>query len=105
MLFGIPLTSCGSENTFACCSPGFTNSSNDNTRPTTDLTLPLGGGDGDTCVVEVVGEAVVVWASVFVSVVLVVVVSVGVATEFGAVFGVDAVTGEDWVVGADVVVG
>jgi hypothetical protein len=29
------------------------------------------------------------------------VLSVGVATEFGAVFGVGAVTGEDWIVGAD----
>ena len=117
-MFGIPLTNCGSENTFACCSPGFTNSSNDNTRPTADLTLPLGGGDGDACVVDVVCE------SVFVSEALVgadpvvadapavgaalvsvdvVVVSVGVATEFGAVFGVDTVTGEDWIVGADVV--
>ena len=33
----------------------------------------------------------------------VVVLSVGVATEFGAVFGVCTVTGEDWVVGTDVV--
>jgi hypothetical protein len=41
----------------------------------------------------------VVGASVFVSVVL----SVGVATEFGAIFGVDTITGEDWVIGADVV--
>jgi len=29
--------------------------------------------------------------------------SVGVATEFGAVFGVDTIAGEDWVVGTDVV--
>jgi hypothetical protein len=29
-------------------------------------------------------------------------VSVGVASEFGAVFGVGAVTGEDWIVGTDV---
>ena len=41
-----------------------------------------------------------VWASVFVSV-TVVVLSVGVATEFGTVFGVGAVTGKDWIVGAD----
>lgn len=106
MLFGIPCTMLTSGNTFGCCSPGFTNSSNDNTRPTTDCVFPFGtGGVGVPCVVEVVGEAVVVWTSVFVSVVLVVVVSVGVATEFGAVFGVDTVTGEDWIVGADVVVG
>ena len=100
MLFGIPLTSCGSENTFACCSPGFTNSSNDNTRPITDLTLPLGGGDGDTCVVDVVCE------SVFVSVVVCVwvsVLAVGVVSELGTELGVGAVTGEDWIVGADVV--
>ena len=96
MLFGIPLTSCGSENTFACCSPGFTNSSNDNTRPTADLTFPFGGGDWDAGVVDVVCE------SVFVSVVWVSVLAVGVVSEFGTVFGVGAVTGEDWIVGADV---
>jgi hypothetical protein len=68
-------------------------------------------------VVEVVGEAVtgagVVWADPLVAdapavgallvSVDVVVLSVGVATEFGAVFGVDTVAGEDWVVWADVV--
>jgi hypothetical protein len=97
MLFGIPLTSCGSENTLGCCSPGFTNSSNDNARPTADLTLPLGGGDGDTCVVNVVCE------SVFVCVWDVSVLAVGVVSEFGAILGVGAVTGEDWIVGADVV--
>jgi hypothetical protein len=100
MLFGIPLTSCGSENTFACCSPGFTNSSNDNTRPTTDRVFPFGAGigwGGDACVVEVVGEAVVV------CVCNVSVLAVGVVTEFGTEFGVGAVTGEDGVVGADVV--
>jgi hypothetical protein len=86
-----------SGNTFACCSPGFTNSSNDNTRPTTDCVFPLGAGDGDTCVVEVVGEAVVV------CVCDVSVLAVGVVSEFGAVLGVGAVTGEDGVVGADVV--
>jgi hypothetical protein len=96
MLFGIPLTSCGSENTFGCCNPGFTNSSNDNTRPTTDCVFPFGGGDGDTCVVDVVCESVFVW--VWVSV-----LAVGVVSEFGTVFGVGAVTGEDWIVGADVV--
>ena len=54
------------------------------------------GGDGDTCVVEVVAESVVVcvWD--------VSVLAVGVVSEFGTVFGVDAVTGEDWIVGADV---
>ena len=96
MLFGIPLTSCGSENTLGCCSPGFTKSSNDNARPTADCVFPLGGGDGDACVVDVVCE------SVFVSI-LVSVLAVGVASEFGAVFGVCTVTGEDWIVGADVV--
>jgi hypothetical protein len=91
MLFGIPLTSCGSENTFGCTNPGFRNSSNDNARPTADRTLPF--GDGDTCVVDVVCESVsVVWVSVL---------AVWVASEFGAVFGVGAVTGEDWIVGAD----
>ncbi len=93
MLFGIPLTSCGSENTFGCTNPGFTNSSNDNARPTADRTLPFGGGD--TCVVEVVGEAVVVCVGVSV-------LAVGVVSEFGTEFGVGAVTGEDWIVGADV---
>ena len=92
--FGIPLTSCGSKNMFGCCSPGFTNSSNDNARPTTDCVFPFGGGDGDACVLEVVGEAVVVCVDV---------VSVWVVTEFGASVGVGAVTGEDGVVGADVV--
>jgi hypothetical protein len=79
-----------SGNTFACTNPGFTNSSNDNTRPTTDLTLPFGGGDWDAGVVDVVS---VVWVSVL---------AVGVVSEFGTVFGVGAVTGEDWIVGADV---
>jgi hypothetical protein len=82
-----------SGNTFACCNPGFTNSSNDNARPTELLTFPFGGGDGDTCVLEVVGESVFVCG--------VSVLAVGVVTEFGAVFGVGAVTGEDWIVGAD----
>jgi hypothetical protein len=58
--------------------------------------LPLGGGDGDTCVVDVVGEAVVVWLWVSV-------LAVGVVSEFGTEFGVCTVTGEDWIVGADVV--
>lgn len=111
MSFGIPLTSCGSENMFGCTKPGFWNSSNDNTRPTTDCVFPLGAGCGggavDVGVLEVVGEAVVVWASVFVSCVVDVVgaVSVGVVSEFGTGVGVGAVTGEDWVVGADVAVG
>ena len=67
------------------------------------MVFPLGteGDEVSFDVVEVVGEAVVVGASVFVSV-LVVELSVGVATEFGAVFGVDTVTGEDWVVWTDV---
>ena len=97
MLFGIPLTSCGSENMFGWTSPGFTNSSNDNARPTTDRVFPL-GGDWDACVVEVVGEAVVVCVWVWVSV-----LAVGVVSEFGTEFGVCTVTGEDWIVGADVV--
>ena len=33
-----------SGNTFACCSPGFTNNSTDSARPTTERTLPGGGG-------------------------------------------------------------
>ena len=84
-----------SGNTFGCCSPGFTNSSNDNARPAADLTFPFGGGDWDTCVLEVVGESVFVCG--------VSVLAVWVVTEFGAIFGVGAVTGEDWIVGADVV--
>ena len=59
-----------SGNTFACVNPGFWNSSNDNTRPTTDWVFPFGaGGDWlsfDVGVLEIVGEAVVVGASVFV---------------------------------------
>ena len=89
-----------SGNTLGCCSPGFRKSSNDNARPTDERILPLGGGDGDTCVVDVVCE------SVFVSVVVCVwvsVLAVGVVSEFGTVFGVGAVAGEDWIVGADVV--
>jgi hypothetical protein len=80
-----------SGNTFACCSPGFTNSSNDNARPTADLTFPFGGRDGDACVVDVVCESV--WVSVL---------TVRVISEFSTEFRVGAVTGEDWVVGADV---
>jgi hypothetical protein len=63
--------------------------------------LPFGGGDGDACVVEVVGEAVVTWTSVFVSTCTVSVLTVRVVSEFGTEFGVGAVTGEDWIVGAD----
>ena len=114
MLFGTPLTSCGSENTFACCSPGFANSSNDNTRPTADLTLPLGGGDGDTCVVDVVCESVFVPVALVgadsvvadapaVGAALVSVGVVGVVSKFGTGVGVGAVTGEDWIVGTDMV--
>jgi hypothetical protein len=58
----------------------------------------LGAGVGVACVVEVVGEAVVVWASL-VSVDDV----VGVVSKFGTGVGVGAVTGEDWIVGADMV--
>ena len=103
-----------SGNTLGCCSPGFRKSSNDNARPTDERILPLGGGDRVPDVVDVVCESVVVsealvWAvplvadapavgTSFVSVDEV----VGVAAEFGTVFGVDAVTGEDWIVGADV---
>ena len=115
MSFGMPCTMLTSGNTLGCCSPGFTKSSNDNTRPTDERTFPLGGGDGDACVVDVVCE------SVFVSEALVgadpVVADepavgaslvsvdevVGVATEFGTELGVGAVTGEDWIVGADMV--
>ena len=94
MLFGMPCTMLTSGNTFGCCSPGFTKSSNDNARPTDERIFPLGGGDGDTCVVDVVCESVVVcvWVSVL---------AVGVVSEFGTEFGVGAVTGEDWIVGAD----
>jgi hypothetical protein len=95
MLFGIPLTNCGSENTFGCTNPGLRNSSNDNTRPTTDRVFPRGvGREGrsfDVGVVDVVCESV--WVSVL---------AVGVASEFGTESGVCTVTGEDWIVGADV---
>ena len=96
MLFGIPCTMLTSGNTLGCCSPGFRKSSNDNARPTDERIFPLGGGDRDACVVDVVCESVFV--SVWVSV-----LAVGVVSEFGTVFGVGAVTGEDWIVGADVV--
>ena len=92
----MPCTMLTSGNTLGCCSPGFTKSSNDNARPTDERIFPFGGGDGDTCVVDVVGKAVVVcvWVSVL---------AVGVVSKFGAEFWVGAVTGEDWIVGADVV--
>ena len=65
MLFGIPLTSCGSKNTFGCTNPGLRNSSNDNTRPTTDFVFPNGvGREGrsfDVGVLDIVGESVLVW--------------------------------------------
>ena len=104
-----------SGNTLGCCSPGFRKSSNDNARPTDERILPLGGGDGDAGVVDVVCK------SVFVSEALVGADSVvadepavgaslvsvndvvGVASEFGTEFGVGAIAGEDWIVGADVV--
>ena len=115
----MPFTMLTSGNTLGCVNPGFWNSSNDNTRPTTVCAFPL-GGDGlsfDVGVVEVVGEAVpvagVVGADPLVAdapavgallvSVDVVVLSVGVATELGTVFGVDTVAGEDWVVWTDVV--
>ena len=89
-----------SGNTLGCCSPGFTNSSNDNARPTADLTFPFGG---DVFVPEaLVGADSVVADPPAVGASLVSVDVVGVASEFGAVFGVGAVTGEDWIVGADV---
>ena len=125
MLFGIPPTIVTSGNTFGCCSPGFTNSSNDNTRPTTDCVFPFGGGDWDACVFEVVGESVLGGASIFASGSSLFCSrsfgfasgsslfcscsfgfgggAIGVASEFGAIFGVGAVAGEDGVVGADVV--
>jgi len=115
MLFGMPCTMLTSGNTLGCCSPGFTKSSNDNTRPTDERTFPLGGGDGDTCVVDVVCESVFVSEALvgadpvvtdapavgasFVSVGVV----VGVVSKFGTGVGVGAVTGEDWIVGADMV--
>ena len=86
-----------SGNTFACCKPGFWKSSNDNTRPTTDCVFPFGAGVGIAGVVEVVGEAVVVWALVFVSVLVVWVVS-----ELDTVVGVSTVASEDWVIWAGV---
>jgi hypothetical protein len=75
--------------------------------------LPLGGGDGDTCVVDVVCEPVFVSEALVgadpvvadepaVGASLVSVDDVvGVAAELSTEFGVDAVTGEDWIVGAD----
>jgi hypothetical protein len=98
MLFGIPLTNCGSKNTFGCTNPGLRNSSNDNTRPTTDCVFPRGigweRGAFDVGVLDVVGESVLVWVSVL---------AVGVVSELCTEFGVCTVTGEDWVAGADVV--
>jgi hypothetical protein len=103
-----------SGNTFGCCSPGFTNSSNDNARPTADLTFPFGGGDWDAGVVDVVCESVFVSEALVgagsvvadepaVGASLVSVNVVGVVSKFGTEFGVGAVTGEDWIVGADMV--
>ena len=72
------------------------------------------GGDWDAGVVDVVGESVFVPEALVgadsvvadepaVGASLVSVDDVvGVASEFGAEFGVGAVTGEDWIVGADV---
>jgi hypothetical protein len=104
-----------SGNTLGCCSPGFRKSSNDNARPTDERILPFGtGGDGDTRVVDVVCESVVVseafvWAVPLVAdapavgASLVSVDVVGVVSKFGTGVGVGAVTGEDWIVGADMV--
>ena len=125
MLFGMPCTIIASGNTFGCVNPGFWNSSNDNTRPTADCTLPLGAGwDGltfDVDIVEVVGEAVpvagAVWAGTVVAdapavgALLVSVDVLGCATaaglvavgsELGTVVGVCTVAGKDWVVWTDV---
>ena len=50
-----------SGNKLGWVKPGFTNSSNDNTRPTGLFNFRLGDGDAfDVDVVDVVGEAVVV---------------------------------------------
>ena len=86
-----------SGNTFVCCSPGFTNSSTDSARPTTERTLPWGGGITFAPVgaVDSGAELSAVWALDEGAGLL------GVAAEFGTVFGVGAVTGEDWIVGAD----
>lgn len=83
--------------------------------------MPFGTGwdwlPFELCVFEVVGEAVAGTGAVGADPLVadapavgallvsvdVVVLSVGVATEFGAVLGVDTVTGEDWVVWTDVV--
>ena len=96
MSFGIPCTMLTSGHTLACCSPGFTNSSIDSARPTTERTLPGGGGITFTPVgaVDSGAELSAVWALDEGAGLL------GVA-EFGTVFGVGAVTGEDWIVGAD----
>ena len=95
----MPCTMLTSGNTLGCCSPGFTNSSNDNARPTADLIFPFGGG---VFVPEaLVGADSVVADPPAVGASLVSVDVVGVATEFGTEFGVGAVTGKDWIVGAD----
>ena len=60
--------------------------------------MPFGGGDWNAGVVDVVCESVFVCVWVWVSVLV-----VGVVSEFGTEFGVCTVTGEDWIVGADVV--
>jgi hypothetical protein len=110
MLLGMPCTMLTSGNTFACVRPGFRNSSNDNTRPTTLRAFPFGGGDASVVDVvcesvfvskalvgatSVVADAPAVWTS------LVSVDVVGVVSKFGTGVGVGAVTGEDWIVGAD----
>jgi hypothetical protein len=111
----MPCTMLTSGNTFACVNPGFRNSSNDNTRPTTLRTFPFGGGDGDTCVVDVVCESVFVPVAlvgadpvvadapaVGAELVSVDVLVVGVVSEFDAVVGVSTVASEDWVIWAGV---
>lgn len=58
-----------SGNTFGCCIPGFTNSSNDSARfspPILKLSLLAEDGDGDAFDVEAGVEVVSVFVSVFV---------------------------------------
>ena len=97
-----------------CVSPGFTKTSNDNTRPTAVCSLPFGGGLlVDVGVLDVVGEAVV--AGVLVAFTSVWAVDDG--TELSTVGALDpsivvgllctelwvgAVAVEDWVVWTDV---
>jgi hypothetical protein len=100
---------------FGWLSPGFTNTSNDNTRPTTDVVFPL-GADWDEVsfdVFDVVCEAVagaglVAFASVWAADCGAELTAVGalepsvVVWELCTELVVGAVTVEDWVVRADV---